>query len=177
MSLVIVEIIFGTICVALGSAFVFETEKSQVAYRIFLRSKTIGVILFSFAGLWFLFHIATLGESDFGEYKLFFFLIFSVVILVALAKLQDFLSVRGAAILFLLSANEFLKAARMEPYISRLIMVTGVYIGILLSMLYGVAPYKLRDHLDGLFHNRTCAQLFGVGLTIYGLVELTTIFW
>jgi hypothetical protein len=132
---------------------------------------------FLVAGIWFLCHILTLGESDFGTYKYLLFIFFSTIILVSLVKIRDFLSVRGLAILALLSANELLKAAYLEPYASRLILVTFVYAMIIAGMIFGGWPYKGRDFVDFLFAHPTRPGLFGLFTTCCGILVLTTLFW
>jgi hypothetical protein len=145
--------------------------------RNFLRSEIASTLTFSLGGIWFLGHVLTLGESDFGEYKYLFFVFFLTVISVALAKIRDFLSVRGVAILALLTANELLKAAYMEPYASRLILVTFVYAMIVAGMIFGGWPYKGRDFVDFLFAHPTRPGLLGLLTTSYGILTLTTLFW
>jgi hypothetical protein len=132
---------------------------------------------FSLGGIWFLGHVLTLGESDFGEYKYLFFIFFLTVILVALVKIRDFLSVRGAAVLAILTANELLRAAYMEPYASRLILVTFVYALIVAGMTFGGWPYKGRDFVNFLFAHPTRPGLLGLLTTSYGILTLTTLFW
>jgi hypothetical protein len=85
--------------------------------------------------------------------------------------------VRGAAILLLLTCNELLKAAYMEPRGSRLILVTFVYAMIIAGMILGGWPYKGRDWVDFLFLHPTRPRLLGFGTTTYGILLLTTLFW
>ncbi|MDR1591100.1 MAG: hypothetical protein LBR92_03875 [Puniceicoccales bacterium] len=177
MSLKFAEILVGVVLMFCGSSFVFRTKYCEHILRKFLRSEVAHTATFSLAGIWFLGHVLTLGESDFGDYKYFFFVFFLTVILVALVKIRDFLSVRGAAILALLSANELLKAAYLEPPVSRLILVTFVYAMIILGMILGGWPYKGRDFVNFLFGHPTRPSLFGLLTTCCGILILTTAFW
>jgi cell division protein FtsW (lipid II flippase) len=177
MSLKIAEFLVGLVLVCCGSSLVFRTKSCERLLRKFLRSEIASTMTFSLGGIWFLGHVLTLGESDFGEYKYLFFVFFLTVILVALVKIRDFLSVRGAAVLALLAANELLKAAYMEPYTSRLILVTFVYAMIVAGMTFGGWPYKGRDFINFLFAHPTRPGLLGLLTTSYGILTLTTLFW
>jgi cell division protein FtsW (lipid II flippase) len=177
MDLKVAEFLVGMVLVFCGSSLVFRTEFCEYFLRKFLRSETANTVTFSVAGAWFLGHVLTLGESDFGQYKYLFFIFFLTIILVALAKLRDFLSVRGAAILALLTANELLKVAYMQPYVSRLVLVAFIYAAIVAGMIFGGWPYKGRDFVDFLFLHPTRPRLCGLGATVYGILLLTTIFW
>ncbi|MDR0740836.1 MAG: hypothetical protein LBF34_03965 [Puniceicoccales bacterium] len=177
MNLKIAEFLVGLVLICCGSSLVFHTKSCEHLLRKFLRSEIASTIIFSLGGIWFLGHVLTLGESDFGEYKYLFFFFFLTVISIALVKIRDFLSVRGTAVLTLLTANELLKAAYMEPYASRLILVTLVYAMIIAGMIFGGWPYKGRDFVDFLFAHPTRPDLFGLLTTSYGILTLTTIFW
>ncbi|MDR2812409.1 MAG: hypothetical protein LBB05_01275 [Puniceicoccales bacterium] len=177
MDLKFAEFLVGFVLIICGSLLVFRTEYCERTLRKFLRSETAHTVTFSLGGVWFLYHVLTLGESDFGSYKYLFFIFFLAIILVSLAKVRSFLSVRGVAVLALLSAHTLLNAAYMEPYASRLILVTFVYAMIIGAMICGGWPYKGRDFIDFLFAHPTRPCLFGLLTTCYGILTLTTIFW
>ncbi|MDR0417854.1 MAG: hypothetical protein LBH08_00225 [Puniceicoccales bacterium] len=177
MNLKLAEFLVGLTGVFCGSSLVFRTKHSEYVLRKFLRSEVAGTVIFLLSGTWFLGHVLTLGESDFGEYKYFFFVFFLTIILITLVKIRDFLSVRGGAILALLTANELLKAAYMKPQGSRLILVTFIYAAIVVGMIFGGWPYKGRDFVDFLFSHPTRPCLFGLLTTCCGILTLTTLFW
>lgn len=177
MSLAVAEGIVGLLLVLCGVFFIFKADVCALKLRQFLRSEVANTLIFSVAGIWFLGHVATLGESDFGDYKVFFFIFFAAIIITALVKIRDFLSVRGAAILLLLSSNELLKAAYLQPKDSRLILVTFVYAMIIVGMILGGWPYEGRYWVDFLFKHQKRAKLFGGAMAGYGTLILTTLFW
>ncbi|MDR2200781.1 MAG: hypothetical protein LBN94_01580 [Puniceicoccales bacterium] len=177
MGLKLAELWVGSILIFCGSSLVLRTEACEYFLRKFLRSQLAGTLIFSLSGAWFLGHVLTLGESDFGQYRLFFFIFFLTIILIALSKIRDFLSVRGAAILLLLTSNELLKLAYMEPCKSRLILVIFIYAMIISGMVFGGWPYKGRDVVDFLFSHPPRSQLLGFWTTVYGILLLTTLLW
>jgi hypothetical protein len=177
MSLKLAEFSVGIALFFCGSLFVFYRERCEYFLRKVLRSELANTVLFSLAGAWFLGHVLTLGESDFGQYKYFLFIFFLSILWIALSKIRDFLSARTAAILALLTANELLKAAYLEPYPSRLFLVTFVYAMIVVGMILGGWPYKGRDFIDFLFSHPMRPRLFGWATTGYGMLVLSTLFW
>ncbi|MDR2806789.1 MAG: hypothetical protein LBB11_01365 [Puniceicoccales bacterium] len=177
MSLKLAAFSVGTVLVLCGSFFAFRTRYCESFLRKFLRSSLANTAIFSLAGIWFLGHVLTLGESDFGQYKYLFFVFFSTMMLIALVKIRDFLCVRGTAILALLTANELLQAIFMDPHQSRLILVIFAYIVIIAGMLFGGWPYKGRDFVDFLFFHPARSRRFGLLTMCYGVLTLTTLFW
>ena len=177
MSLHLAEFLVGILLIFCGSSLVFRTDFCEHILRKFLRSEAANSVTFSVAGIWFLGHVLTLCESDFGEYKYVLFIFFLTIILIALSKLRDFLSVRGAAMLCLLISNELLKVAFLQPYVSRLILVLFVYLSIIAAMVFGGWPYMARDCVNFIFCYPTRPRLLGFCFTAYGALMLTTLFW
>ncbi|MDR2419928.1 MAG: hypothetical protein LBD40_01220 [Puniceicoccales bacterium] len=177
MVLAYAELLFGTIFLLSGTAFLCFPDRSLKILRVGIRSPTANWICFAPALIWFLWYITQLGEADFGKYKDFFFTFFAMVGLIALLHVRDFLVVRGACILTLLTAHELLEAAYMENDIARLWMVSGIYLSIVIAIYWGALPYRLRDFLDwfqnkrGFFYTR----LLGILLASYGYKVLATI--
>ncbi|MDR0445178.1 MAG: hypothetical protein LBG98_02765 [Puniceicoccales bacterium] len=179
MTLSEAELIFGTIFLLLGTAFLCFPAACLKLLHSGMRSQTVNYACFVPAVSWFLWHIFHLRESDFGQYKVFFFIFFAAVGLIALLHLRDFLSIRGICIFALLGANELLQAAYMEETASRLWMVFGIYFTILLSIYLGTWPYRFRDFIDWFREKKDFfyPRFLGALLAIYGCVVLATLFW
>jgi hypothetical protein len=171
------ELLFGAIFLLLGTALLCLPARSLKLLRGGMRSLIANWIFFAPALIWFLWYINQLGEADFGQYKDFFFVFFAIVGLITLFHIRDFLAVRGVCILTLLGAHELLKAAYMEDDTSRLWMVSGIYLSIVIAIYWGALPYRFRDFLDwfqnkrGFFYTR----LLGILLASYGHKVLTTL--
>jgi hypothetical protein len=172
------ELLFGATFLFLGTMPLCFPAWSSKLLQDGIRSSLANWICFAPAIIWFLWHISRLGEADFGQYKDFFFVFFAIVGLIALFHIRDFLAVRGVCILILLSAHELLKAAYMEEAISRLWMVSGIYLLIIIATYLGAFPYRFRDFLNwfkdkkGFFYHR----LLGLLLVGYGCIVLSTLF-
>lgn len=169
MSLLVATLLTGLVLLALGGWFLWNTPTVKAQSIAFLRSTPAAVVLFGGAAVWFLWHIMHLGKADFGDYKQLLFLLFAGTALGSFFFVKDFLAVRGLAVLMLLSARPLLNAAYMhyeDP--QRLLLVVLVYLGIVLALYLGAAPYHLRDFFNWLFAKGNRARAFGAALAAYG---------
>ncbi len=169
MSLLVATLLTGLVLLALGGWFLWNSPTVKSCSIAFLRSMPAAVVLFGGAAAWFLWHISNLGQADFGDYKQLLFLLFAGTAIGSFFFVKDFLAVRGLAILMLLCARPLLNAAYMQyddP--QRLLLVGFVYLGIVLALYVGAAPYHLRDFLNWLFAQDSRARFLGTALAAYG---------
>lgn len=138
----------------------------------FFRSKVAAVVLFGGALVWFLYNISQLGEADFGQYKGWLLIIFGIVGLGAFKWVNEFLSVRGVAILVLMSARVLLDAAYMHTGHGIVFFVSFIYVMILLSLYLGALPYRARDLAKWFFADVKRVRVLGLVLAGYGLLLL-----
>ena len=160
----------GLFLLLVGGAFAWKGRPVGLLARKSLRSFSVTVILMGLGSAWFLYHVANLGEADFGNYKEVLFVSFFAVALLSFFFVRDLLAVRGGAILTLLTAKALLDAAYMQEPVNRLFLVTFVYLCIFLALYLGAVPFKLRDFLDWLLAGSRRIRLFGGVLTLYGLL-------
>jgi hypothetical protein len=117
-----------------------------------------------------------LGPADFGQYKNILFIIFLVTALGSFYYVPDFLAVRGLAALILMTAGVLLDAAYMQLPQTRLFLVTFVYVAIVVSLILGANPYKLRDFFEWLYKTERRPKLFGGAFVAYGLLLIGVAF-
>lgn len=158
--------------IAFGAHFLWHGMRSAPSVQAFPRSQTAAYILLGTAAAWFLFKITQLGPADFGQYKHLLFALFLVVAVGSFYYVPDFLAVRGLAALILLTAGVLLDAAYMELPPARLFLVTFVYLAIVLALILGANPYKLRDFLGWLYKQERRPRIFGAIFVAYGLLLL-----
>ena len=170
MSLFTATLATGLFLLSVGGAFAWKGRPIGLVARKWLRSFPVTLIVMGLGSGWFLYHVSQLGEADFGNYKEVLFVFFCAVAVLSFFFVRDFLAVRGGAILTLLTAKALLDAAYMQEPVSRLFLVTFVYLCILLALYLGAVPFKLRDFLDWLLAGSRRIRLFGVVLTLYGLL-------
>lgn len=140
--------------------------------RAFPRHRATAVITMLLGGGWFLWKISQLGQSDFGDYKQWLFLLFAATLIASIIYVPDFLAVRGVAILVLLSANTGLKSAfGLYDIPERLVLVSLLYLFIVAALIYGIMPYKMRDTVDWLYRSTVRVRLLGLVLVVAALAQ------
>lgn len=120
------------------------------AVRKFPRNLPAGIFLMALATLWFLWNVNQESLADFAAYKNHMMIGFAAVGLGACIFVQDFLAVRGLAVVFLLLAKLMVDTGR--PHLGEtawvLVIQTWAYILILAGMWFTVSPWRLRDFLE-----------------------------
>jgi len=113
-----------------------------VAVRKFPRSVPWGCALMLLGTAWFLLNLSQESISDFAAYKNVLFLGFAAVGIGSCIFVQDFLAVRGLAVVLLLLAKLMVDTGR--PHLSQTPLVLIIQTGIWLT----VSPWRLRDLLQ-----------------------------
>ena len=170
MTLFIATLQVGIILIALGLFQLLKPSETKSVAIGMLRSKGAAVVFLSLATAWFLWKVLHLGEPDFGNHKMKLFWVFLIVTTASHFYVPDFLSVRGLAALLLLYSDALLDAAYMEALMSRLFLVSFVYLVIVICMYLGALPYRLRDFFSWFYKNPWWPRLFSIGFIAYGVL-------
>lgn len=165
----------GLTLIAFGAHFLWHGMRSAQSVQAFPRSRTAAYILLGSAAAWFLYKVTQLGPADFGQYKNLLFTLFLVTALGSFIYVPDFLAVRGLAALILLSAGTLLDAAFMQ-YGAALILKSFVYFAIVVALVLGANPYKLRDFFEWLYRKEPRPRIFGGVFAVYGVLLLGVAF-
>jgi len=168
MNLFTVTFITGIFFLGLGLFFASLPVFAAAKLQSFGRSKLMAVLFFGGALVWFLYEISLLGAADFGAYKPWLLGVFGFSGLAAFYYIPDFLAVRGLAGLILLGSRLCLDAAYAQPQTSRLVLVSGIYLMILLAFYWGAYPYRLRDFATWTSQSPLRLRFLGAGLMGYG---------
>ncbi|MGH7971435.1 MAG: hypothetical protein ACREIC_22170 [Limisphaerales bacterium] len=119
------------------------------AVRKFPRSLPWGCALMLLGTGWFLVNLSQESISDFAAYKNVLFLGFAAVGIGSCVFVQDFLAVRGLAVVLLLLAKLMVDTGR--PYLSQtplvLVIQTWAYVLVVAGIWLTVSPWRLRDFL------------------------------
>lgn len=172
MSLTVATLALGLVLLVVGVALLWRGRALVEAVHARLRSPAWTVALFGGGTGWFLWKVLHLAEADFGNWRWLLFVIFLATGIGSFFVVRDFLAVRGAAILWLLMANELLAAAYMQEPVARLILVTGVYIGIVMALWFGISPFRARDACRWLERDARRTAFLGVGAALWGAAML-----
>jgi hypothetical protein len=118
--------------------------------RKFPRSLPFGYFLMVLGTLWFLWNVKIEPIADFAAYKSYMLTFFAAVGLGACIFVQDFLAVRGLAVVLLLLAKLMVDAGRPHlgetPWVY--VIQTWAYVLIIAGMWFTVSPWRLRDLLE-----------------------------
>ncbi|MGC6455531.1 MAG: hypothetical protein ACON39_00805 [Coraliomargaritaceae bacterium] len=170
MSLFQATLYTGIFLALFGLPFLLKSSALENRVRDFPRSTNAAYLLMGAASVWFLYHVWHLGPADFGQYRQPLFALFLVAAVGSFYFVPDFLAVRGLAALILLTAAILLDAAYMKDPVTRLFLVSFVYAAILVALILGASPYKLRDFIHWLYGNRVRPKIFGSFFLLYGLL-------
>ena len=119
------------------------------AARKFPRSIPWGVALMVLGTIWFLWNLSQESIADFASYKNVLFAGFAGVGLGTCIFVQDFLAVRGLAIVLLLLAKLMVDTGRpglpQTPWV--LVIQAWGYVLVVAGIWFTVSPWRLRDFL------------------------------
>jgi len=173
MSLFATTLITGLFLLACGVIVLLDKPEWRRATSAFPRSMPAAIVTMGIGGAWFLYKILHLSQADFGDYKNILLVLFGATILGSFVYVKDFLAVRGAAIITLLVALEWLKSAfALYEIPQRLFLVGVVYVAILIALYLGAVPFKMRDFLTWLFAKPVRPRALGALMVGYGVLLL-----
>lgn len=170
MSLFQATLYTGIFLALFGLPFFINGSAIEKSVCRFPRSSKAAYLLMGAASIWFLYHVWHLGPADFGQYRLPLFALFFVAAVGSFYFVPDFLAVRGLAALILLTAGVLLDAAYMQDPVARLFLVSFVYAAIVVALILGASPYKLRDFINWLYRSSVRPKIFGGLFFLYGLL-------
>jgi hypothetical protein len=118
--------------------------------RSFSRSVPWGYALMVLGTAWFLFNLSQESISDFAAYKNVLFFGFAAVGIGSCIYVQDFLAVRGLAVVLLLLAKLMVDTGR--PYLGTtplvLVIQGWAYVLVVAGIWLTISPWRLRDWLQ-----------------------------
>jgi hypothetical protein len=130
-------------------AFV-NPQKFAATVRRFPRSLPVGIFLMLLGTAWFLWYVNSEPVADFTAYKPAMMTFFAGVGVLSCLYVQDFLAVRGLAVLFLLLAKAMVDTGRPHlgetPWV--LVIQVWAYLLVIAGIWFTVTPWKLRDFLN-----------------------------
>jgi hypothetical protein len=118
--------------------------------RKFPRSLPAGYFLMLLGTAWFLFNLSQESIADFASYKQWLFAGFAAVGIGSCIFVQDFLAVRGLAVVLLLLAKLMVDTGRAKLGDTAWVLVfqAWAYILVVAGIWLTVSPWRLRDLLQ-----------------------------
>jgi len=148
------------------------------AVRRFPRSVPAGVFLMVLGTLWFLMNVDAEPIADFARYKSMMLAGFAAVGVATCIFVQDFLAVRGLAVVSLLLGKLMVDTGRpwlgVTPWV--LVIQVWAYVLVVAGMWFTVSPWRLRDLLEWATANERRVRIgsairlaFGLFVVLLGL--------
>ncbi len=169
------ELKLSTLAILLGLGLgvpqvygVMKPAAFAASVRKFPRSLPWGIALMLLGTGWFVWYLSQESISDFAVYKPILLVGFAGVGIASCFFVQDFLAVRGLAVVLLLLAKLMVDTARWSETDWRLVVITWAYLLVVGGIWFTVYPWHLRDVLDWATANEKRTPLSAVRL-VFGL--------
>ena len=154
-------------------------KKFAASVQKFPRNLPVGIVLMLLATGWFLWNLSLESIADFANYKPWLYAGFAFVGIGSCIYVQDFLAVRGLAVLLLLLGKLMVDTGRPMLPVTHWTWViqTWAYFLVVIGIWLTVSPWRLRDFLNWATANDqrirvgSAARLaFGIFIVVLGLV-------
>lgn len=126
-----------------------QPQKFAAAVRRFPRNLPVGVFLMLLGTAWFVWNVHNESVSDFAAFKPAMMAGFVAVGVLSCVFIQDFLAVRGLAVVMLLLGKLMVDTGR--PHLGEThwvwVIQTWAYVLVIAGIWFTVTPWKLRDFL------------------------------
>jgi hypothetical protein len=154
---------------------IVKPAAAAVAARKFPRSLPWGIALMLLGTAWFVYNLSVESLSDFVAYRNMLLLGFAAIGLATCVYVQDFLAVRGLAVVMLLLAKLMVDTARWAETDWRLVIVTWAYLWVIAGIWFTLYPWHLRDLLNWATANEKRTRIgsairlaFGIFVVVLG---------
>jgi predicted DNA-binding transcriptional regulator AlpA len=159
---------------------VIKPKEFAASVRKFPRNIPIGIALVLLATAWFLWILSKEAVSDFATYKNVLFMLFAAVGVGTCIFVQDFIAVRGLAVVFMLLAKLMVDSGR--PFLEKthwaLLIQTWAYVLVVAGIWLTLSPWRLRDLLNWATANEKRVRIgsairlaFGLFVAMLGLTK------
>jgi hypothetical protein len=127
-----------------------KPKQFAAAARKFPRNLPVGIVLMLLATAWFVWNVNEEPIADFSVFKPYMIAAFMAVGVLTCIFVQDFLAVRGLAVVALLLAKLMVDTGRPHlgttPWV--LVIQIWAYLLVVAGIWFTVTPWKLRDILN-----------------------------
>ena len=150
MKLSLRAILLGLVMAAPQVYGLVKPSAFAAAARKFPRSLPVGWFLMALGTLWFLWLVQREPIADFAKFKPVMLAGFAAIGVGTCIFVQDFLAVRGLAVVLLLLAKLMVDTGRPHlgetPWV--LVIQTWAYVLVVAGIWFTVSPWRLRDLLN-----------------------------
>ncbi len=180
LSLSLLAVVLGLVCALPQCYGLMKPQAFAAATRKFPRSLPWGFALMLLGTAWFLYYLSQESVADFAAYKNLLFVGFAAIGIGSCIFVQDFLAVRGLAVVLLLVAKLMVDTGRPHLGSTPLVLLfqAWAYVLVFLGMWLTISPWRLRDWIDWFTANekriKTGCGLklaFGLLIVVLGLTK------
>lgn len=141
-----------------------QPAKLSAAVRRFPRNLPLGVGLMLLGTAWFVWNVNIEPIADFSAFKPYMMAGFAAVGVLSCIYVQDFLAVRGLAVVLLLLGKLMVDTGRPHlgesPFV--LVIQAWAYAFVIAGICFTIWPWKLRDLLDWATATESRTRLFSM---------------
>jgi hypothetical protein len=142
------------------------------AARRFPRSLPAGYFFMLLGTVWFIANVRAESLADFESLKPYLYILFVGVGVGACFFVQDFLAVRGLAVVLLLLGKLMVDSERWVASEWRLVMAIWAYLMVAVGIWWTVSPWRMRDALHWANATDTRVRLGSAVRCAFGLFVL-----
>jgi hypothetical protein len=165
-------LLLGLILIASHSVALALPSQTQAWLKAFPRSSFIGVVLLAVAAIWFYWLVSTMDLGEFEKFRKAFKIGTPIAAVLTGIYVQEFLAVRSLGMIVLLGAEALLEAAWLRPEMSRLWMVSLVYVWLTVALFWVGMPYVLRDQISWVSSSQKRWRVAAIVGIVYGVILL-----
>lgn len=167
MKLSLLSILLGLVMAAPQIYGLLKPAAFANSARRFPRNIPVGVFLMLLGTAWFVWLVYKEPIADFASFKPYMLGVFAAIGVGACIYVQDFLAVRGLAVVLLLVAKLMVDTGRPHlgetPWV--LVIQTWAYVLVLAGIIFTIWPWRLRDLLNWATANESRIKI-GSGLRL-----------
>lgn len=163
-------LLVGLLLIVGHSLALFMPQQVQAWLKAFPRSSFYGMVLLAIAAVWFYWLVSTMDLGEFERFRKAFKIGAPIAAVLTGLFVQEFLAVRSLGMIVLLGAEALLEAAWLRPEMSRLWLVSLVYVWVTAALFWVGMPYTLRDQIGWIAASPARWKIGAIAGIVYGVI-------
>jgi len=165
-------LLVGLLMIAGHGIALVMPEQTKAWLKAFPRSSLIGTVLLAVSALWFFWLISNMDLGEFDRFRKALKIGTPIAAVLTGLYVQEFLAARSLGMIVLLAAEALLEAAWLRPEMSRLWLVSLVYVWLTAALFWVGMPYTLRDQIAWVSASAKRWQIGAIIGIAYGVILL-----
>lgn len=137
----------GLLLIAGHGYALMQPKTTQDFLRALPRSKPLGFVLLLIAAVWFWLLMKNIDLGEFSNWQTRILIFIPIAACLTWHYVEEFLAVRALGMIVLLAAEPLLESAFLRPEMSRLLLVSLVYVWVGFALFWIGMPFTLRDQI------------------------------